>query len=211
MTRFADQAATALKAVGAVAFALMLSGCVITSTADLLPDSEAVTPLPETIFLTGYDKAGDTPGLYRKSADAPSELRLIGNTYLGDDDTRLRFSPLAGEGSYLMAVVGPDGNIYGVATYRDSILGIEIIIEDEAPLATIEAERQKGGAASVLTDVSEEDGALVVGTRAALDYVVAMTRNGSLPLEGLVMYVATSADEAAPETLAADGGFYRIP
>jgi hypothetical protein len=188
---------------------LLLAGCVIVSKTPLVTESEGVAVLPATLYLFSYN---EDPAGYLRGEDPPGVLKLDGTSYTSEDGTMsVRFVPLDTEATYLAAVESTDGNMYGIARYRDSILAINIILSDAAPGDAIEAEKASGAAGSeVLKDVTVEDGGITVTTREALDYLVAMHLAGKLPMAPLVTFIGESADaSAAPAKLVQDGDFWK--
>jgi hypothetical protein len=209
MTRI-DVLARAVRLVAGLAVAVLLAGCMIASKSALVgPDEGATNVLPATFYMFGYE---EKDGKMTRSADAPSAFTLIGHTYESADKTlKVQFVPVAGTNdTYLVALTGPDGYIYGIGRYRENILKLSIVLSDSDPGKTLDAEKASGAAGSeALTAVAVEDGALNVSSRAALDYLVQMNLAGKLAMGPLVAYIGESASAPAPQSMVADGDFYR--
>lgn len=198
------------KLVAALAIGAALAGCMITSKEALVADAESQQVLPATVFFFGYEEDDAAPGTYKRSADPPMSFALSGNSYKSADGTTdLRFVPLDAPGTYLLAMAGADGSVYGTSVLRNNIIAANVILGDSDPAAIVQAEMAKGGDAAVLADVLVEEGELVVTSRPALDYLIGMTRDGRLQFGGLVMYIGETTDASVPAKLVPDGDFWK--
>lgn len=183
-----------------------LAGCVIASKTQLLPESEAVDLLPASFFAFGYNNDGDGK---KVAEDAPLEFAQSGHSYVSSDKSMsLLFAPVAGVAdTYLMAAVGTDGSIYGIARYRGGFLAIDMILKDADPSGAIEAEKAAG--ASALANVTVADGGITTEDRAALDQLVRMHLEGRLPMDTLVAWIGEGADAPRPDRIVPDGDFWK--
>jgi hypothetical protein len=187
------------------AAAAFLAGCMIVSDAELVADSEGAQVLPAKAYLTGYDEDG--ANTWKVSDDGAQELTLEGNTYSSDDGSlNARFVPLENlPGKYLAALVGDDGSIYGVATFKNDILVMEVVLGDDDPVAVATAADPALAGIAAKAD----QGGIEVTTRDQLDGVIQLALDGKLTLLGLVLYVADSPDAEPPARIVNDNGEYR--
>jgi hypothetical protein len=182
----------------------VVAACMIVSQEELVADSEGAAILPASAYLTGYDEDG--PNTWKVSDDGAQPMTLNGNTYSSQDGSlNVRFAPLESiPGKYLMAIVATDGNMYGVATFKNDILVAEVILADPRPIDAVKAATDPD-----LHGIVDEDGGLRVTTRAQLDALVQLFLDGRLALAGLVMYAAGSPDAETPARIVFDGTEYR--
>lgn len=195
------------KFLTALGLGLALAGCMIGSETPLVTPDEGLTPLPATVYLFGYEEDGT--GGYKRNAEAPMALTLDNKTYKSADGSiNAQFLPLENQADkYLLAIVGPDGGMYGVATYRNNLLQTDIILGDPDVAGIIKAEN-----APVLADVkvdAEGGGAIALTTREQLDYVIKMVLDGKLKLAGMVMFAGESDSAAAPAKILPDAGWWK--
>ena len=207
MKHYLGSAWTAAKLGLIAATTLLLAGCMIVSDAELVADSEGSQILPAKAYLTGYDEDG--ANTWKVSDDGAQEMTLNGNTYTSADGSlNARFVPLESlPGKYLIAIVSADGSIYGVATFKNDILALDIILGDPDPLAVAKA----AGDASLATLESggDEQGGIKVATREQLDSVIQLHLDGKLSLMGLVMYASDDPKAATPARIIFENDEYR--
>jgi hypothetical protein len=187
-----------------VTVSVLLAGCMIVSEDELVADSEGAAILPAAAYLTGYDEDG--ANTFKVSDDGAQPLTLKGGTYTSEDGSlNVRFAPLESvPGKYLMAIVSTDGNMYGVATFKNDILVVEVILGDPKPIDAVNAASDPD-----LQGITEEEGGLRVTTRTQLDALVQLFLDGKLSLAGLVMYVADDPKAETPARIINDGTEYR--
>ncbi|MGN6102360.1 MAG: hypothetical protein ACTHOR_14545 [Devosia sp.] len=197
----------------ALALALLVAGCMITSEKPLLADAEGATPLPASFAFFPYERDGDG---YLRSKDPPATFTLKGNHYLaaGLPDMKasldIRFVPIGDDAYLLAATEGEEpGVIYGFARYADDVLSVELTPTEKTTEALEEA--RKGATPRVrralqeLTISQETDG-ITLASRAALDALVEMYLGGRLPMsQPAVAYIAPDTSTTPPARLAADG------
>jgi hypothetical protein len=188
----------------AAAFALTaaLAGCIIASEKVLVTPDEGVTPLPAKVYLFGYND--DKAGGFARAEDPPMLLSLDNKTYKSADGTlNVQFLPSDKPDTYVLAVGGPDGGVYGMATLKDSLLQVDVILADPDVATIIKAEN-----APVLADVKIDEsagGGMSLTSREQLDYVLQMVRDGKLKLSGMVMFAAESDTATVPAKISPDG------
>lgn len=175
--------------------AVLLSACMITSTTNLIPESEAVTPLPDSFAMTSYTMAEGATD-YTRSEDAPGAFTRTGNTY-GDAEASMNvlFAPLEGS-TYLIDVTADDGTMYGVARIDGGIMEIRMILMSD-PATVLSAPP---------ANTTIADGGIVVADRAALDAIIALVRDGTLETGPLVSWIGP---DPAPAKLIPEGDWYR--
>lgn len=188
-------------------FALLLAGCVINSSAELVADAEAVDVLPASFYAFPFPEGEDTR---EYAGDEPQAFTRVGHTYVGaGEQMSLRFVPVAGAAdTYLLAVMDGDQNLYGVARYRgDGVLSIAILLTDDDPAARIEAEKAAGtpGLGAVTADAS----GITVADRAALDQLIRMHIEGRLPMESVVAWLGDGPGAQKPARIVRDGDFWK--
>lgn len=183
--------------------ALLLSACVISSTAPLVPASEAAAVLAAGFPFVTYDGTGPY---------APSEEQGFAFTKAADSNVyadptgamKVAFVPRQ-DGTHLIAIEsanesGEVGYLYGLATVRDGIMAIEIV------LAADPAEDLAAAGVAVPAGVTIDDSAISVTDRAGLDAVIELVANGTIRAEPLLAWVG--ADEP-PATIVRDGDWFR--
>ncbi len=193
--------------------ALALAACTITSDGPLTSDDEAAAPLPDAFTFFPYQ---DADGGYVRSGDAPAHFARQGADYVSTDvpdsdrSLTVRFIRLDDETFLLAATVGTDpAETYGFARYDDGVLSIALS-PDKATAEALRRERarvmpQERTALSQLTITRSSD-AIVVHTRAALDYLGRMYVGGRLPMSpATVGFVAIDDSTAPPSRLVASG------
>lgn len=193
----------ATRIFAATAAIVALGACMIMSDQPLFAAADATTPLPPQTFLFGY--ADDT---FARNAEAPLELTLNGKTYTSADGAiNVMFVPRGEPGSYIIAMVGPDGQTYGTARIRDNLMAVTMVLGDNDPDEIVAAE--KAAAGGVLDDVTVKDGSISVHTREALDYILGMAAAEKLRMTPIVVAFAGSADAEVPAKLVRDGDFWK--
>jgi hypothetical protein len=206
-TAFAPRLRRALGLAAAVLLTALLSACLVTSKEALITDDEAVLPFDPAFTMTSY-KAGED-GTFTPTDDAPLTFTASGKAYdAGDKSMVVRFSPLEGEGMYLLTITGKDpGAFYGIGQLRDGIFIIRMILGSGADKA-IEAAKTSAPA-DVAADITASEGGVEVSKRATLDYVVGLLASGTLPADPLVAYLAAAPSAATPKSIVKDGDWYR--
>lgn len=187
------RAATML-AAGAVA--ILLSGCVVTSTETLVTPDEAETDvLPATFTMTTYN---EKDGVFVKSEEAPGEFTLKDGGYVAPDGSLTAyFIGIEHPDYYLLATVASDGAMYGAAAIGgDGIMEIRMVIEGDP--ATF--------AADLPATITIEGGGILVASREDLEAVFRAIASGKLPTTPLVAYVGTGTP---PATIVKDGSWYK--
>lgn len=203
-------AVRAAKLLTALAVTAALAGCMITSKEELVADSEGQQIWPATVYLYGYEQDKEAPDSYKRAEDGPLPFALEGNSYKSADGSMtVRFVPLGEPDTYLLALVATDGSTYGTAVYRNQIISANVIVGDADPAAVITAEMNSGADGGALAGTVSEEGGVVVNSRAALDHLIKMSREGKLTLAGLVLYVDEKPDAAAPAKIVPDGDFWK--
>lgn len=196
------RAAAATLAAGFAA--LLLSACVISSTAPLVPPEEAAAVLDAGFPFVTYDGTGPY---------APSEEQGIGaftkaadsNVYADPTGAmKVSFVP-RDDGRNLIAVQsvtesGETGYLYGLATVRDGIMAIEIV------LAADPADDLAAAGMTVPAGATIDGGAITVTDRAGLDAVIELVANGTIRAEPLIAWVGAGEP---PATIVADGDWYK--
>ncbi len=185
----------------AVAAALALAACTISSPTQLVGPDEGVSPLPATFVAYGYKRGEDD--IWRRTEEAPVSYALSGKAYVAADNSMtLRFVPLDNNG-YLLSVAGNEpGALYGTAWVKGQIIVIRMMLADDGDVAL-----EKAKAASppdIASDISPEDGGLGVTKRETLDYLVSLMRKGTVATEPLVAWVAEDPDAPTPTTIRKD-------
>jgi hypothetical protein len=207
MKHYLGTAWTAARLAAVVVAGTLLAGCIITSKAELVADSEGAQILPAKAYLTGYDEDG--ANTWKMSDDGAQEMTLNGNTYTSADGSlNARFVPIESQpGRYLLAVVSPDGSIYGAATFKNDVLALDIILGDPDPLAVAKS----SGIAELQSLEAQEDdqGGIVVTTREQLNALLQLYLDEKLSLMTLVMYSSDGADGAKPARIIYQDGEYR--
>jgi hypothetical protein len=209
MTRSVAVPVRAIRLALGLCLAVLLAGCMIASKTQLVASDEGANVLPATFYMFGYD---EKDGKYTRSSDAPSSFTLSGHVYESSDKSlKVQFVPVAGSSdSYLIAIAGPDGYIYGIGRYRDNILEVNVVLADSDPAKTIDAEKAGGAAgADALSAVTVKDGAIDVTSRAGLDYLVQMNLAGKLKMGPVVAYIGENESAPAPQGLTREDGFYK--
>jgi hypothetical protein len=207
MKHYLGSAWTAVRLAAVAAMGVLLAGCIITSKAELVADSEGQQIFPAKIYLTGYDEDG--ANTWKVSDDAAQEMTLEGNTYKSADGTiNARFVQLENQpGRYLLAIVSADGSIYGHATFKNDVLAMDLILGDPDPMAVAKA----SGVAALQSLEQEEgqEGGIVVTTREQLDALMQLYLDEKLSLMTLVMYATETADADKPARIVFQDGEYR--
>jgi hypothetical protein len=185
----------------------LLAGCMIVSEGELVADGEGAQILPAKAFLTGYDEDG--PNTWKVSDDPAQEMNLTGNTYQSADGSiNARFVPLESQpGRYLLAIVSPDGSLYGAATYKNDILVLDMILGDPDPMSV--AKMSGDPALATLEAPEGQEGGIVVTTREQLDALMQLYLDEKLALMSLVMYMTEAPDAAKPARIIYQDGEYR--
>lgn len=202
-----------VSAAAALAMALVLAACTITSDNPLVADSEGATPLPDSFAFFPYEQGPDG---YTRTQDGPATFTREGNHYVAVDMPDLkgpfdvRFVPI-GDGTYLLAASMGDtpGIIYGFARYADSVLSVELAPDGETS-AAIAHERAnampKIKQALAGLSVSPQTDAITLDSRTALNYLARMYIDRRLPMGGpSVAYIGPDANSATPSRLMPDG------
>ena len=210
---------TGLTAASALALALLLAACTISSDTLLVTANEGVTPLPDHFVMFPYEQKDSDA--YQRSSDDPASFARDGSQYVSRDmpDTKgpmtVRFLP-AGHNAYLMAAILPDeaGAIYGFVRYTNGVLALALTPDDATTAALVAARKgATGDALAALNDLSvgAESGAITVKSRAALDYLVNAYAAGRLPLGKLsVAFIAPDAKAKLPTQIVADGDNWKV-
>ena len=208
MKHYLGSAWTAVRLAAVIVVGTLLAGCIITSKAELVADSEAEQIFPAKVFLTGYDEDG--ANTWKVSDDPAQEMTLNGNTYASADGTlNARFVQLEGHpGRYLLAIVSADGSIYGHATFKNDVLALDLILGDPDPLTVA---KSSGVAAleSLEKQEGEDSGGIVVTTREQLDALLQLYLDEKLSLMTLIMYATETADADKPARIVWQDGEYR--
>ena len=175
--------------------AVLLSACMITSPTNLVPESEAATPLPDSFTMTSYTMA-DGATDYTKAEDGTSAFTRSGSSY-GDAEASMKvfFVPLEAN-TYLLDIAATDGTMYGVAKLDGGIMEIRMVLTTD-PATDL---------TSPPAGVTIADGGIVVADRAALDVVIGLVRDGTLKTGPLVSWVGS---DPAPAKLVPEGDWYR--
>ena len=208
MKHYLGSAWTAVRLAAVAAMAVLLAGCIITSKAELVADSEGEQIFPAKVFLTGYDEDG--ANTWKVSDDGPQEMTLEGNTYKSADGSlNARFVQLEGRpGKYLLAIVSADGSIYGAASFKNDVLALDMILGDPDPL-TVAKSSGVAELQSLEKQEGEDSGGIVVTTRAQLDALLQLYLDEKLALMTLVMYATETADADKPARIILQDGEYR--
>jgi hypothetical protein len=193
--------------------ALALAACTITSDAPLTSDDEAAAPLPDAFAYFPYQE-GD--GGYVRSSDPAAHFARQGADYVSTDipDSKgpltVRFVRLDDENFLLAATTGTDpAATYGFARYDDGVLSLALS-PDKSTAEALRRERARVMPQEriALTQLSIERStdAIVVHTRAALDYLGRMYVGGRLPMSpATVGFVSLDDTAAPPSRLVASG------
>ena len=136
-------------------------------------------------------------------------MTLNGNTYTSADgrSTRASCRSRACRASISSRIVSADGSIYGVATFKNDILALDIILGDPDPLAVAKAAGDPSLA--TLEAGGGEQGGIEVTSREQLDAVIQLYLDGKLALMGLVMYATDDPRRATPARIIYVDGEYR--
>lgn len=186
--------ATALIRTGlSLAAATLLAGCVIISDEMLVTEDEAVTPLPASFAMASYEEDGAG---FKRTAETPMTFSLSGKGYAASSGDMTAYFAALHDNTFLVAMDSDDGIMYGVATYADNVLEMDVILSDE---------KDEYPHADALPGVDITDDGMHVADRAALDSVIALQQSGELAMTPVVSYVAASIDAAFPATLTRDG------
>jgi hypothetical protein len=183
-----------LIATGAVA--VLLSGCVLTSTTNLVAVAETVEVLPATFTMTTY--SGNEDGTGYVASNEPAAFTMKDGGYLAPDGSMTAYFVPMEDGEYLIATVATDGAMYGVANFDDAgLMEVRMVLNgDPAPAI----------AAAGITGATAADGGVVVTDRATLDAIIALISDGTISTEPLVAWIG---DGPAPATLLKDGDWYK--
>jgi hypothetical protein len=186
--------AASLVAAGVVA--LLLSGCVVTSSTNLTSPEEAEEVLPASFSMTTYSKA-DSGDVWVRSDEEPSVFTLKDGGYTAPDGSLTAyFIGIEDPDYYLIATVASDGTMYGAAAVGgNGIMEVRMVLNGDP--STV--------AADLPGSVGYEDGGIIVQTRADLEAVFRLISNGKLPTEPLVTWVG---EGAPPATIVKDGHWY---
>jgi len=193
MYRLATLIRGRLSLLAAIALAVLLSGCVLSSDELLVSDGEAVTPLPGPFAMAVYEEDG--AGYKRNDEDPPGEFTLDGKGYVSSDGTMTAYFVPLETNTYLVALSSPDGNMYGFATYRDNVLDLDIVLGDIEGNADLKA----------IPGVEIADGGVKLTDRAALDAVVALHQEGKLEMAPVIGYIGADANADFPAKLTPNG------
>jgi hypothetical protein len=207
MRHYLGTAWTAVRLAAVAITAALLAGCMIVSEQELVTDADGTQILPAKAYLTGYDEDG--ANTWKVSDDGAQEMTLNGNTYVSADGSlNARFVPLENvPGKYLIAIVSTDGSIYGVATFKNDILALDVILGDPDPVAVA-----KMSGDPVLQDIAAQEGeggGIAVTSRAQLDALIQLHLDEKLSLLGLVMYASDDPKAATPARIIYVDGEYR--
>lgn len=206
MKHLTDWFSGATKLAAGLVSVVALSACMIISEQPLVDEAEATTPLPAKTYLFGYEEDG--LDALKRNTEAPLDMTLNGKTYASSDGSiNAMFVPLDESGNYLMALSGPDGQVYGSAWIKDNLLAVKIILGESGPNKAIEAEKPFAG--GVLDEIKVEEGGITVTTREALDYLIGMSREDKLDMAPIVMVFSDSADAGVPARLVRDGAGWK--
>ena len=193
-----DIIATCRRAVAGLAAtcaAVMLAGCVVTSEEPLFSPDELLTDvLPASFEMVTYN---ESDGVYLPTKEDPETFTLKDKAWVSaDGEIRVSFIGIEDPDNYLMAIIGPDGVLYG-ATGIDGkgIMAVRMVLDGDPD--TVEG---------LPETVTVADGGLMIATRADLEAVFRMLSNGTLPTTPLVAYVG---DGAPPTRIVADGDWFR--
>lgn len=196
---------TAAVVLAAGCATLMLSACVISSDAPLVPADEAAAVLASGFPFVPYD-GGDGSytrseeqgiGGFTKAADSNVYADPSGNMHVA-------FVPRP-DGTLLLAIesvngAGETGYLYGIATVRDGIMAIEIV------LAADPAEDLAAAGMAVPAGVTIDDSAVTVADRAGLDAMIELVANGTIRAEPLIAWVGAGEP---PPMIVRYGDWYR--
>lgn len=185
----------------AAAAVILLAACTISSPTQLVGPDEGATPLPASVVLFGYKK--DDDGSYGRTEEAPMSFALSGKAYVAADNSMtLRFVPLDDNG-YLLSVGGNEpGALYGTAWVKGQIVVIRMMLAENADAALAEA--KAASPPDLAADIARTKDGIGVTKRATLDHLVALIRNGKVPTEPLVAWVAEDPDAPTPGRIVKD-------
>jgi hypothetical protein len=190
--------ASARRAAGFVVLgmaSLLLAGCMLTSTENLVGEDETVQVLPATFTLQTYNEAAD--GSFSTSEEAGGLFTLTGKGYTDDGESMTIYLVPLGEDKYLVDVVAADGTMYGVARLKDGIVELRMVFSGD-PATEL--------GASVPAGVTVADGGIAVADRAALDTVITLIDEGKL---GTSLLIAWVGEGEAPALIVRDGDWYK--
>lgn len=180
MQRITKAALVAAKLAVLTVLMAFLAACTITSQSELVTDAEATQIFPASSYLFPYKDDG-RDAFAANAEEKPIQLALEGNTYVSDDrSTFVRFAPRK-DGTYLMSALSDKSYVYGLATFRDNILGLRIILSG--------TDDEIKSAVAGINGVTADGGAIEVKTREQLDAVIARAVDGTLGMSGIVIYV----------------------
>jgi hypothetical protein len=207
MKHYLGSAWTAVRLVAVATIGALLAGCMITSQAELVADGEGEQIFPAKVYLTGYDEDG--ANTWKVSDDGAQEMTLEGNTYKSADGSlNARFVQLEGQpGRYLLAIVSPDGSLYGAATFKNDILVLDMILGDPDPLTV--AKTSGDPVLATLEAQEGQEGGIVVTTREQLDALLQLYIDEKLALMSLVMFATETADADKPARIIFKDGEYQ--
>jgi len=182
--------------------AMVLSGCALTSSEDLLTEAELVTPFGDATTVYIYEPT-DTG--YARTPDAPTVLTLTDKTYSSGPDSAIRFAPFDDTpGRYLMSINDELGYHYGLVDVDDGgIARLRMIMTGGGDFAV--QKYLEGAGAAHAAGVEFDYQQIKVLDRETLDDLLSRFLDGTIPTQALVVYIATSPDDAAPETIRRDG------
>ncbi len=189
-------------AILAIAFAALLSGCVLSSEEALIPADEAVEFLPASFVFATYKEAGDG---FAISVEKPASFSQVAgtNTYADVAGELLVYFVPRPDGSHLINIAGTGadkGVMYGIARYKDGILELRMVFSGEPG-----AELQAAGVA-VPAGATIKEGGVLVSDRAALEAMLDLIAKGTVTTTPMITW---AGEAAAPATIVKDGDWYK--
>ena len=190
--------ATARRAAGFLALgiaSLLLTGCMLTSTDNLIGEAETVQVLPATFTLQTYNEAAD--GSFSTSEEAGGVFTLTGKGYTDDGESMTIYLVPLGEDKYLVDLVAADGTMYGIARIKNGIVELRMVFSGDPPTEL---------GTSLPVGVTVADGGVMVTDRAALDAIIMLIDEGKLSTSPLIAWVG---EGEAPALIVRDGDWYK--
>lgn len=201
----------AMAALGAMLMAAALAGCMITSPTNLISESEAATPLPQSFAMYGYKADPDRAGTFLPNEDKPESYRLEGKSYraVDNEEMALRFEPLTADTYILSAfsLTKDEAVIYGTMRLIDGVAELHIIVDDvsEAALASVKA----AAPPAIAADITLDNGGWQVTRKDALLHLMGRVEDGSIPTEPFIAFVTANDRVTPPAAITLNGDTYR--
>jgi hypothetical protein len=174
--------------------ALLLTGCMLTSTETLVSEDETVQVLPETFTLHTYNEAD---GKFSISEEDGGVYTLTGKGYADEGGSMTVFLVPLGEDKYLLHLVAADGSMYGIARIKGEIVELRLVFSGD-PAAELGASP---------AGVTVADGGIMVTDRAALDAMIKLIDEGKLSTSPLIAWIG---EGAAPAVIVRDADWYAV-